>query len=175
MSLINCPECGREVSDQARRCPQCGHPLRSHHNRAGAKSYTLAIIGGIIAVFVGLLFFTCPDQEAHQIKVKKLAQEAITSTIADEGDDFATGLAVLFGGKIIDYFVGELLEVNNYGVVSIGRVINPQDATKSKPISIGVLGHVFLTTDKDKLMKEMQKDKSSKTDKKEDIEDSLNL
>lgn len=27
MALINCPECGREVSDQAKACIHCGYPL----------------------------------------------------------------------------------------------------------------------------------------------------
>lgn len=27
MALINCPECNRQVSDQAATCPECGHPL----------------------------------------------------------------------------------------------------------------------------------------------------
>lgn len=29
MALINCPECQRQVSDQAPSCPQCGYPLAS--------------------------------------------------------------------------------------------------------------------------------------------------
>ena len=29
MALIKCPECGREVSDRAGNCPQCGFPLSS--------------------------------------------------------------------------------------------------------------------------------------------------
>jgi hypothetical protein len=28
MALINCPECGHEVSDKAFTCPNCGNPLR---------------------------------------------------------------------------------------------------------------------------------------------------
>lgn len=28
MALINCPECGREVSDKAVSCPGCGYPLQ---------------------------------------------------------------------------------------------------------------------------------------------------
>ncbi len=28
MSLMNCPECQREVSDQAMMCPHCGYPIR---------------------------------------------------------------------------------------------------------------------------------------------------
>ena len=27
MAMINCPECGREVSDQATSCPNCGIPI----------------------------------------------------------------------------------------------------------------------------------------------------
>ena len=28
MALIRCPECGREISDQADACPGCGYPIR---------------------------------------------------------------------------------------------------------------------------------------------------
>jgi hypothetical protein len=28
VALIPCPECGRQVSDQAEACPACGYPLR---------------------------------------------------------------------------------------------------------------------------------------------------
>lgn len=31
MALIHCPECGREVSDQATSCPGCGYPLLGGH------------------------------------------------------------------------------------------------------------------------------------------------
>ena len=27
MALIKCPDCGRDVSDQATACPNCGHPI----------------------------------------------------------------------------------------------------------------------------------------------------
>lgn len=27
MALINCPECGKEISDQAASCPSCGAPI----------------------------------------------------------------------------------------------------------------------------------------------------
>lgn len=30
MALINCPECGREVSDKAPTCPGCGVPIAGH-------------------------------------------------------------------------------------------------------------------------------------------------
>jgi len=28
MALINCPECGAEISDKAVACPRCGHPMQ---------------------------------------------------------------------------------------------------------------------------------------------------
>lgn len=28
MALINCPECGKEISDQATSCPNCGTPIK---------------------------------------------------------------------------------------------------------------------------------------------------
>ena len=86
MSLIKCPDCGNEVSDEAPSCPKCGKPIadktasqkRSHRARmiliAGivilAVSYILYSIGGnrnngvtnalayigIVAAAVGLVF-----------------------------------------------------------------------------------------------------------------------
>lgn len=29
MALIKCPECGKEVSDSALICPQCGYPIKT--------------------------------------------------------------------------------------------------------------------------------------------------
>ena len=26
MAMVTCVECGKEISDQARTCPNCGHP-----------------------------------------------------------------------------------------------------------------------------------------------------
>lgn len=30
MALIKCPECGKEISDQATSCPNCGIPINAH-------------------------------------------------------------------------------------------------------------------------------------------------
>ena len=37
MALINCPECGKEVSDKAGTCPNCGYPLKKNK---GTPSFT---------------------------------------------------------------------------------------------------------------------------------------
>lgn len=74
MALIKCDDCGREVSDRASTCPQCGAPVaqqttasseapvsidpKSHARvtRTGAKWEGigfLLIAGGLIALFGG--------------------------------------------------------------------------------------------------------------------------
>ena len=38
MSLIKCPECGREgISDGAEACPDCGYGIRAHFEREEQK------------------------------------------------------------------------------------------------------------------------------------------
>ncbi len=37
MALINCPECGREISDQTSSCPHCGVPLKSNAEKKFCK------------------------------------------------------------------------------------------------------------------------------------------
>nr|DAZ59584.1 MAG TPA: zinc-ribbon domain protein [Caudoviricetes sp.] len=32
MALIKCPECGKEISDKAEMCINCGFPLKQHEN-----------------------------------------------------------------------------------------------------------------------------------------------
>lgn len=32
MSLIRCPECGKEISDKSKQCVHCGYPLKEHKN-----------------------------------------------------------------------------------------------------------------------------------------------
>lgn len=54
MALIKCPECSKEISDQATACPHCGYslkPVASPHKRSSILPIFLlicCIIGGII-------------------------------------------------------------------------------------------------------------------------------
>lgn len=32
MALINCPECGKEISDKVNACPSCGYPMTNEEN-----------------------------------------------------------------------------------------------------------------------------------------------
>ena len=43
MAIIKCPECGREVSDKATACPQCGAPVQAHPLSAPAPPTPVAV------------------------------------------------------------------------------------------------------------------------------------
>ena len=40
MSLINCPECGKEISDKVKACPYCGYPVEESNKTVDQKVYT---------------------------------------------------------------------------------------------------------------------------------------
>lgn len=52
MSLIKCPECGKEISDSADNCPNCGHPLKKKAPAKKIVLWTVAGICGAVALFV---------------------------------------------------------------------------------------------------------------------------
>ena len=46
MALISCPECGKEVSDQALACIHCGYPLQSFPPpKRAPRQYSLVFTG----------------------------------------------------------------------------------------------------------------------------------
>ena len=52
MSLIKCPECGKEVSDHAESCPNCGFSLKPHKTKNNIVIGVIAGIFGVIAIVV---------------------------------------------------------------------------------------------------------------------------
>lgn len=62
MSLINCPECNKEISDKATTCPNCGNPINEtkpivvqKDYKSKAKAFTISgIIIFLISGFIGI-------------------------------------------------------------------------------------------------------------------------
>lgn len=51
MALINCPECGKEISDTANKCPHCGYVRKSIlNNISGNKKRSMTIAVAIIVI-----------------------------------------------------------------------------------------------------------------------------
>lgn len=56
MALVECPECGKEISDQAKRCPNCGYQKPRFRNNIFQKKH-IAIIGGCFVVVLVIFLF----------------------------------------------------------------------------------------------------------------------
>jgi uncharacterized membrane protein YvbJ len=55
MALIQCPECGHDVSDKAAACPHCGHPVRGQVKsdrvlNSNVASKIVGMLGGWLIV-----------------------------------------------------------------------------------------------------------------------------
>lgn len=61
MALINCPECGKQISDKATVCPNCGYPISSASNTSSSKTSLVRVklepTPGVINQKVSI---TCP-------------------------------------------------------------------------------------------------------------------
>lgn len=105
------------------------------------KRITKAIVAvlAVSAILVG----TCPGKEKHQSVIKEKLGEVIKKELPTEEIDsdnpFAKVLTAL-GTQLLDGFIENNLKVKNYGLFSLGKAGNP-----SETISIGILGHVFIT------------------------------
>lgn len=77
MALITCPECGKEISDTARSCPNCGYPITTKESKENlttsaavgeipkkkSSSKAIAIACLIIAVIAGVVCFLSKGQD----------------------------------------------------------------------------------------------------------------
>lgn len=55
MAMINCPECGKEISDKANMCPNCGYQVKGAKKKLSVKGIGIIVIA-ILFVFFCLLF-----------------------------------------------------------------------------------------------------------------------
>ena len=61
MALVPCKECGKEVSDKAKVCPQCGVPLKLE---MGCGTILLMFLFGAV-----LLYSSCKEMITSQYNI----------------------------------------------------------------------------------------------------------
>lgn len=60
MALTNCPECKKQISDQAKTCPDCGFPIKIQTTEFKHPSTAFRMIKWVfIALFLVFLFKAC--------------------------------------------------------------------------------------------------------------------
>ena len=87
MALVKCPECNKEISDQAKHCPSCGYRLRamSVEDKKSIKKIGLAIIGMILAIIlIVVIYDACTisvEEASEQLRRQKEEIEEIQNEI----------------------------------------------------------------------------------------------
>ncbi len=102
MAMIKCPECTREISDQASACPGCGHPIKGPAPAivvsappagpspgvaavlslvipGAGQMYAGSVGGGVLwlmFVVIGYLVFIVPGLVLHLLCILSAAQSA---------------------------------------------------------------------------------------------------
>ncbi len=100
------------------------------------------VVGGVV---------TCPDKKAHKEALADTFAEYASYKIDENKDNGLSdvlneGLKALRkvgGDKVVEATLSQFLEVDNYYVLSIGRL---KQGGEKKLISIGLFGHVFTPT-----------------------------
>lgn len=105
MALINCPECGKEISDKAACCPHCGNPMNQQtedkqkeyilcpkchskelHSEQSGFSGGKALVGAALTGGIGLLAGTIgsKDVQITCLKCGKKFKAGKTLILSDE-------------------------------------------------------------------------------------------
>jgi nicotinamide riboside transporter PnuC len=95
MALINCTECGHQISDQAKACTQCGHPNQDNDSLyvSNPMKGKLTIIIGVILVMISILSFL--------VNFNKSTNPVVISLTVTFG---IMGLVLIAAGKIHNWF-----------------------------------------------------------------------
>lgn len=115
---------------------------------------------GLVAAFLAVILFavTCPGKQEHQEAIKAMVSEVMDESVSAEDDADARGIveaaSTFILSPIVDVFTDSKLKVDNYVVVSVGRITFDG---KTHTVSLGVLNHVF-AFGKDEVRKTFQGD-----------------
>lgn len=84
MALINCPECGKEVSDVVENCPHCGYPIKKSLKNVEKKPFPIKIVGisgglVLLAIIVAVVLIQINKLSPEEQACVDRVTEAITA------------------------------------------------------------------------------------------------
>lgn len=116
------------------------------------KNYILLAI----CLFVTITALTNPDRETHKEKVKLKMNEFYEQEMAKEDNSpnnqysAAKAMGIMFGRSLINNIIDNVVSSSNYILFSTTEITWEG---KTKTVGIGILGHVFLSSEIDKAIK----------------------
>lgn len=98
MALITCPECGKEISDQAKKCNKCGYPLPKRKNKNISKYQKIALVFATLSVIVIACFIALTKSGFGKKTYYPTFSKVIKETTAEGmigilGDDYTDKLS----------------------------------------------------------------------------------
>lgn len=69
MALINCRECGKEISDMAKVCPHCGVPLK----KPGKGFAVASLVLGIVSIVYSFSILAASNFNGPKLPIVSLA------------------------------------------------------------------------------------------------------
>lgn len=119
MALINCPECGKEVSDKAKNCPNCGYTISEHK-----------IVEEEIKIPIENFAITLFGQDKGKIMFYNQSGTETLDDYFSQGDRVklldADGEVIAFGNLdsySYPYNMNTKINCHNFGVKDIGKDI----------------------------------------------------
>ena len=113
MAMIKCPECGKQVSDKANSCPNCGYGVKPK-KKVNMKIVVIVICCLALIIFGGIAAYrTYTKQQAEkaaQLRIQKLA-EAEEAEKAREAEEQAYQERIL--NILYDLDISDLHGYNN--------------------------------------------------------------
>lgn len=127
-----------------------GHEEREEHKSHTLRNGCIGLILVLAAMVVGLVA-TCPTEQAHREAITKEMNRFIKESTDNQGDAWGI-IGNIISQKIVGVVVDNLIEVDNYGVCSVGSITFKG---KTHRVSFGILGHVF-TFDADDIQRALE-------------------
>ena len=84
MAIIKCPECGKNVSENAKSCPNCGSPINTK------KSFFLKPWVWVVIILTGILVWAMSDYNSNKM-TKEKAREHLDKAFEKHMDDWEKG------------------------------------------------------------------------------------
>ena len=70
MACITCPECGKEVSSEAKTCIHCGYPLKKKNPIIPAKVVTIICVIALVLVYFTFFHLDIDDRYVYELVIE---------------------------------------------------------------------------------------------------------